>query len=568
MKNLIIALVSCFVMFSLALPAQAQADAGATTPPAVPAASPTSNSGVLLDAAALKKLVTPEKCIDCDKAPAPTATTSVAVKEKKCPGGIGTYTTDAWKECSKENKKVCWDGKTYWKNQRCPPEPTDDITDRPPPPPPEPEYDDHDGVCTYGDSKEPLHYRTLRHPKAGQKKVLCDTGLYKDTPSECCPDAPGVGPIGPAGVPGVTTIIDKTKPEKPRVSVLNRGEPAEPSTKGKLVISADKPVDTPLTVPIATHGSAKGGDDYRGLLPSYTIPAGKTEVTVDIVPNDDNELEGDKTIIITIEPNDGYDAGIPATTFTLGDDEKPKVAEAPPVVTPGEPWKWPFTGNNFHRAIGFAGMAKTTLSILDFGPEGDPHQRVVRQWGNLALDLPTLKLGYVGEEWSLDWTASVAFPYLVLDVVDDDAGDPYPALSLMARSGLTWQWRIDDGNAIGPTLQATYHATHFDAFADPITSWVVSPGGLVGMSGTHRIGDSTDIGQINFVWSAMAGVEVPYMWETQAEVYHYWGIGGYVVPQLMLTAGIEWGNAGPKVVHPTGSSAAKAVPEVVHPPPQ
>ena len=75
-------------------------------------------------------------------------------------------------------------------------------------------------------------------------------------------------------------------------------------------------------------GTATKWDDYRrpeGDMPeSVTIPAGASSTILTVVAVDDNEVEGDETIVLTIATDPAYDVGSPATaTVTIADNDQP-----------------------------------------------------------------------------------------------------------------------------------------------------------------------------------------------------------------------------------------------------
>jgi pyrimidine deaminase RibD-like protein len=84
-----------------------------------------------------------------------------------------------------------------------------------------------------------------------------------------------------------------------------------------------------LDVLVARGGTADDGDDYESLGGAtflVTFAAGEPTAEVTVTPRPDNRLEGDETVVLTVQPASGYLVGTPdAATVTIADD--------PPVVT-------------------------------------------------------------------------------------------------------------------------------------------------------------------------------------------------------------------------------------------
>jgi hypothetical protein len=64
-----------------------------------------------------------------------------------------------------------------------------------------------------------------------------------------------------------------------------------------------------LTASLSITGTATNGFDYQTLASSVTIPAGAASATITVTPIDDAVFDADKTVIATIQPGAGYEAG-------------------------------------------------------------------------------------------------------------------------------------------------------------------------------------------------------------------------------------------------------------------
>lgn len=78
-------------------------------------------------------------------------------------------------------------------------------------------------------------------------------------------------------------------------------------------------VDTVVNLSFA--GTATPGDDYTGLITSITVPAGQTSVSFNVVPVDDDEVEPDETVEVTVLAGTGYAIGTDTATGTITNDD-------------------------------------------------------------------------------------------------------------------------------------------------------------------------------------------------------------------------------------------------------
>ncbi|MCC7408507.1 MAG: LEPR-XLL domain-containing protein [Phycisphaeraceae bacterium] len=82
--------------------------------------------------------------------------------------------------------------------------------------------------------------------------------------------------------------------------------------------------DSPLDVYYTIDGTASHGQDYQMLDGWVTIPAGKTSVTIDIIPIDDVQVEDVETVVLTLEDHEAYRLGPTSTqsaTLRIADNE-------------------------------------------------------------------------------------------------------------------------------------------------------------------------------------------------------------------------------------------------------
>lgn len=84
-------------------------------------------------------------------------------------------------------------------------------------------------------------------------------------------------------------------------------------------------------------GTATAGDDYTGQIASITVPAGSTSVSFEVVPVDDDLVEEDETVVVTVVAGDLYEIGgaASATGTITNDDASADVSVEKTLVTAG-----------------------------------------------------------------------------------------------------------------------------------------------------------------------------------------------------------------------------------------
>ena len=134
------------------------------------------------------------------------------------------------------------------------------------------------------------------------------------------------------------TIADNDQPSSqlPTVSVVATDADASEQgpDPGKFTFTRTGDTSSAVTVNYTLSGTATKWDDYRrpeGDMPeSVTIPAGATSTTLTIVPFDDDQVEGDETVVLTISPDVAYNVGSPdSAAVTIHDNDSPP----PPALT-------------------------------------------------------------------------------------------------------------------------------------------------------------------------------------------------------------------------------------------
>ena len=102
---------------------------------------------------------------------------------------------------------------------------------------------------------------------------------------------------------------------------------------GTFTVSRSGSTAQALTVYYTRTGTAQNGVDYETLPGSVTIPTGASSTTVTVTPIDDNQLEGDETVVVTLSFSTGYTVGSPGSaTVVIHDNDLP--LPVPAIVSP------------------------------------------------------------------------------------------------------------------------------------------------------------------------------------------------------------------------------------------
>ena len=102
---------------------------------------------------------------------------------------------------------------------------------------------------------------------------------------------------------------------------INATDPdaAETGDPGKLTITRSGNTSTSLTVNYGIGGTATNGGDYDQLTGSVVIPAGQSSVVIPIQPHNDQVLEGNETVVVSLSPSLGYGLGNGSASVTIQD---------------------------------------------------------------------------------------------------------------------------------------------------------------------------------------------------------------------------------------------------------
>ena len=117
--------------------------------------------------------------------------------------------------------------------------------------------------------------------------------------------------------------------EKPIVSLTLDGGNAEASENGgetgkaKILINRSGTTGSALTIPFSLTGTAINGTDYTTSSSPLTMAAGQSQIAISINPIDDSRIEGDETIVISLQSTNDFviDSGGGTVTVTLKDND-------------------------------------------------------------------------------------------------------------------------------------------------------------------------------------------------------------------------------------------------------
>ena len=113
---------------------------------------------------------------------------------------------------------------------------------------------------------------------------------------------------------------------------------AEPSTPGRFTVKRDGDLSPDLIVYYNVSGTAINGMDYVPLNGSVTITAGASSADIVLTPLNDNLLEGDEPVVLTLTNNVSYNVGTPGrATLFIKDKSRPYITIVITADTPPSP---------------------------------------------------------------------------------------------------------------------------------------------------------------------------------------------------------------------------------------
>lgn len=99
---------------------------------------------------------------------------------------------------------------------------------------------------------------------------------------------------------------------------------AEGGAAGQFTVTRSGNTTGAVTVNYTVRGTASNGTDYTQLPGSVTLAAGVTSAVIPVLPVDDQTVEGDESVAVTLSPNAAYTIGSPSSaTVTITDNDTP-----------------------------------------------------------------------------------------------------------------------------------------------------------------------------------------------------------------------------------------------------
>ena len=109
-------------------------------------------------------------------------------------------------------------------------------------------------------------------------------------------------------------------------SARNDASAGEPANHGQFIVTLSNPSDTDTIVSYSISGDATPGSDYTTLTGTVTILANSTTAVIDVSVLDENLLEDNETVTVTLTGINSGDAditlgGTVSDTVTITDDD-------------------------------------------------------------------------------------------------------------------------------------------------------------------------------------------------------------------------------------------------------
>ncbi len=162
-------------------------------------------------------------------------------------------------------------------------------------------------------------------------------GLFVEPTVNLTPQ--GIPPIGIAIVDGISFFdnlpnnINSIPIPVITITATDPNANEEGLDPGQFTITLDQAAAADLDVAYMVDGSATDPDDFTAsplLTGTILIPAGETDITIDIIPVDDGDIEGSEDVVLTLQDGASYDLGTPIdATVTIADND----FSIPPVIT-------------------------------------------------------------------------------------------------------------------------------------------------------------------------------------------------------------------------------------------
>ncbi len=131
----------------------------------------------------------------------------------------------------------------------------------------------------------------------------------------------------------LTVTTDAAELAQVNVAASDAAAAEQGSDPGVFTFTRDV-VQGPLTVFFTLSGQAANGVDYDNVDNSIVIPDGESSFSLFIVPNPDGQVEGDETVVLTLNNDNSYLVGPNSRATILITDEPEQSTPGPPLTPP------------------------------------------------------------------------------------------------------------------------------------------------------------------------------------------------------------------------------------------
>jgi len=151
------------------------------------------------------------------------------------------------------------------------------------------------------------------------------TNTYTSTPVRGLPAGYALATVFVNGIPSVSrvvSVVDDTPTVTVNATDPLAGETGTGQGSGTFTFTRTGSTAAPLTVNFTVSGTASCGSDYTSLGSTVTFSVGSATATKTVNVFDDNLVEGDETVIVTLASGASYTLDSPSmATVTLQDDD-------------------------------------------------------------------------------------------------------------------------------------------------------------------------------------------------------------------------------------------------------
>ena len=127
------------------------------------------------------------------------------------------------------------------------------------------------------------------------------------------------------GRTGTDTVVVTVEPSSIVRLTVSAAEAREAGLQpGGFTVTRDGNTSAPLTVHYVVSGTAIAGADYQALSGTVLLQAGAATAPITVTPLDDELLESNETVVLTLSAAGGYGVGTPATaSISIVSDDLP-----------------------------------------------------------------------------------------------------------------------------------------------------------------------------------------------------------------------------------------------------